>query len=70
MTRLKRLVFEILTDPPEGLGLCVLALPIGIIGAGFVHQTTQKPLVDTTTPSEKSSNMCPHCGLAIQIDLH
>ena len=36
------------------LGICVFALPVGILGAGFVE------CVEDEAPTEK--HLCPHCG--------
>ena len=40
------------------LGIGLIALPTGIISAGFIERINQKK-------SEKKKNICPHCGKEI-----
>jgi voltage-gated potassium channel len=47
------------------LGICMLALPTGILGAGFVEQFHKEKLGKTRTGKTRT---CPHCGGKVEGD--
>lgn len=60
------------------LGLCVLALPISIIGAGFIHELQARARDERLAEWERTKDLgvaqtqelrCPHCGEEIRVEL-
>jgi voltage-gated potassium channel len=43
------------------VGICALALPVGILSTGFFHELNRAK----SPPPESSSRTCPHCGKTI-----
>ena len=60
------------------LGLCVLALPISIIGAGFIHELQARARDERLAewerlkdqlPAQSQELRCPHCGEELHVQI-